>query len=94
MVNSINWKKGDLEVRTTVGVAGQPYVELIKNKQSDDGRVYSITLAYFHKNRDGYVELHFVGDRPFTEIAEIDINEAWKELWLTQMLLEGEENDN
>ncbi len=92
MVNSISWGKGDLEVRTTTGVSGNPYVELIKWTEADNGRRTCITLAYFHKNRDGYVELHFVGDRPFTEIAEIDINKAWKELWLTQMLLEGRED--
>ena len=92
MVNSISWKKGDLEVRTTTGVFGNPYVELIRWIEADNGRRRCITLAYFHKNGDGYVELHFVGDRPFKEIAEIDVNEAWKELWLTQMLLEGKED--
>jgi hypothetical protein len=91
MVKDLGWKKGDLEVRTTTGVRGEPYVELIKWEKTDSGRRTCITLAYFHKNRDGYVELHFVGDRPFKEIAEIDINECWKELWLTQMMLEERE---
>lgn len=88
----LNWKKGNYEVRTTTGVNGQPYVELIK-MLDHDGRRTCITLAYFHKDSDGYVTLRFVGDRPFTEIAGLDINEVWRELWLSMWMLEGNEDE-
>ena len=93
MVNEFNWKKGDLEVRTTSSVNGEPYCELVKWNTDENGRRWCFTLAYFHKDRDGYVELHFVGDRPFNEIAEIDINDVWKELWLSCLMLKGKDNE-
>lgn len=94
MVKELGWKKGDLEVRTTTSYAsGEPYVELIKWNTDENGRRYCFTLAYFHKSKEGNVSLHFVGDRPFNEIAEIDINDVWKELWLSCLFLEGDCED-
>lgn len=91
MVNEFNWKKGDLEVRTTSSVNGEPYVELVKWNTDENGRRWCFVLAYFHKSKEGNVSLNFVSDRPFQEIAEIDINEVWKELWLSCLMLEGRE---
>ena len=51
MVNEFNWKKGDLEVRTTSSVNGEPYCELIKWNTDENGRRWCFALAYFHKNR-------------------------------------------
>ncbi len=93
MVNSINWTKGDLEIRTTQSVDNEPYVELIKWNTDENGRRWCFTLAYFRKNSDGDASLVFVSDRPFKEIAEIDINDVWKELWLTCLLLQGKNYD-
>ena len=90
----LNWKKGDFEVRTTTDFNGDNYTELIKWKEDSSGRKFCFTLAYFHKNSDGNVSLNFVDDRPFTELAEIDINEIWKELFLTQLMLEEHGQDN
>ena len=89
MVREINWKKGDFEVRTSDNRDGKPYCELIKWNMDDTGRRYCFTIAYFHINHDGYAELHFVNDRPFTELAELNYNEVMKELFLTQMMLSG-----
>ena len=91
-MDKINWTKGDFEIRTTASVNGEPYVELIKWNIDSYGRRYCFTLAYFSKNSDGDVRLYFVGDRPFTEIADININDIWKELFLTQMLLEDKDD--
>ena len=91
MVKTLNWTKGDLEVRTTTSVNGEPYVEVVKWQVDESGRRYCFVLAYFHKNIEGNVSLNFVGDRPFREIAEIDINEVWKELWLSCLFLEGKD---
>lgn len=84
----VNWKKDDLEIRTIDHSKGYPYVELVKWEDEGDRR-YCFTLAYFSRNNDGYYSLVFVGDRPFKFIAEIDINNVWKELFLTQMMLES-----
>ena len=88
-MDDINWRKGNIEVRTVNNFKETPYVELVKWNEKEDGRATCFTLAYFHKDSDGYVSLHFVGDRPFREIAEIDVNNVWKQLWLTCMMLEG-----
>ncbi len=93
MAKTLNWTKGDLEVRTTTSVMGEPYIELVRWQTDENGRRYCFTLAYFHKNKEGYVELHFVGDRPFNEIAEIDINDVWKELWLSCLFLSDKNED-
>lgn len=84
----LNWKKGDFEVRTTQTIEGKPYVELVKWNTDSEGRRYCFTLAYFRRSSEGNVSLNFVADRPFREIAEIDINDIWKELFLTEILLE------
>lgn len=95
MVDSINWTKGDFEIRTVSSLEnGEPYVELIKWTTDEHGRRYCFTLAYFRKNSDGDASLIFVGDRPFRYIADIDINEVWKELFLTQLILQGEVKDD
>ena len=93
----INWQKGDIAVRTTDGIDGKPYVEVVKYEMYE-GRRSCFTLAYFHKNKDG-VSLHFVGERPFEEIAKIDLSEVWYELWMTQAIMqhqveEGEYDEN
>lgn len=93
MAKTLNWTKGDLEVRTTTGVRGEPYTELVRWQTDENGRRWCFTLAYFHKDKEGYVELHFVGDRPFKEIAEIDINDVWKELWLSCLFLSDKNED-
>lgn len=85
----VNWQKNDMEIRTTENLDGFPYVELIKWNTDDNGRRYCYTLAFFRRDSDGYYSLVFVGDRPFTDIAEIDIQDVWKELFLTQMMLES-----
>lgn len=94
MVKELGWKKNDFEVRTVNRFEdGEPYVELVKWQTDDSGRRWCFTLAYFRKNSDGRVNLVFVSDRPFTELQDIDINEVWKELFLTQMILEGTANE-
>ena len=90
----LNWKKGDFEVRTTQVLDGEPYVELIKWQTDGLGRRYCFTLAYFRKSKEGNVSLCFVNDRPFEELAEIDINSIWKELFLTEKILEERNIDN
>ena len=91
---NINWTKGDIQCTTVESFADhEPYVELVKWNTDEDGRRYCFTLAYFKKNRDGDVTLHFVGDRPFQEIAEIDINDVWKEMWLSAEFLRGNSDE-
>lgn len=78
-----NWKYGEFEIRTTKSIGdGQPYVELVKWTRESSGRAYCFTLAYWYFHGNEPPELHFVGDRPFTEIAEIDIGQIWRQLWL------------
>lgn len=91
-VKDISWRKGELEINTSPDANGNPHVTLLKHYLTPEGRDYVCTLAYFHKDRDGYVSLIFVNDRPFTEISDININDVWKELFLTQMMLEGKED--
>lgn len=94
MVDLIAWTKGNIECRTSNGRGtNEPYVELVKWNTDEDGKRWCFVLAYFKKNKEGDVTLHFVGDRPFTEIAEIDINDVWKEMWLTAELLRGNNNE-
>jgi len=77
-----SWKYADFEIRTSNGVRnGLPYVELVKYYTDDDGRRLCFTLAYWHISDSGDVKLYFVGDRPFEEIADIDIGRIWKQLW-------------
>ena len=89
---TINWTKGDFEVRTTQSLAtNEPYVELVKWNRDSNGRRCCYTLAYFTKSSEGNVSLNFVCDRPFKELSEIDIQSIWKELFLSQMMLEDDE---
>ena len=87
-----NWQYKDFEIRTKRYYdrdgkeMGFPYVELIKWYMYK-GRRTCFTLAYFHEDDEGF-ELHFVGDRPFEEIAEIDISPIWKQLWLAGEMLQ------
>lgn len=91
-MDKINWTKGDLEIRTTEKGIDKtyPYVELIKWFETSSGKRCCYVVAYFHRDSDGYYNLIFVGDRPFSDIAEIDIQEVWKELFLTQLMLNGD----
>ncbi len=94
-MDSINWRKGDLEIITNNHRDnGYPYVELVKHFTTSSGRECVYVVAYFHRDSDGYYNLIFVGDRPFTDIAEIDIQDVWKELFLTQMMLSGDNKDD
>lgn len=92
-MDKINWKKGDLEIRTMENDKPYPYVELVKWDTTDSGRRYCYTVAYFRRDSDGYYSLNFVGDRPFTDIAELDVQSVWKELFLTQLMLNGSGED-
>ena len=87
---SFNWKFKDFEIKTTGD--DHPYVELVKWYETQNGRRFCYTLAYWHRDNDGNYELHFVCDRPFEEIADLDIGEIWKQLWLAQQLLEDAEH--
>lgn len=89
-----DWKFGDFEIRTARRIFGdnEPYIELIKCYEDERGRRSCYTLAYFHVDKDNDVELHFVGDRPFKEIADIDIGKIWKQLWYAQEMLQDAEN--
>lgn len=83
-----NWKHKDFEIKTThtFGSVNDPYIELIKWCNKNDKR-YCFTLAYYRWNDDGG-ELIFVGNRPFEEIAEIDVQPIWKQLWLACKMLQ------
>lgn len=94
MMENISWKKDDFEIRTVNRFDdGKPYVELVKWDEDSDGRRYCYTLAYFQRSSEGNYSLIFVSDRPFRHIAEIDIASIWKQLFLTQLMLEDEENE-
>lgn len=82
----LNWKKGNYEVRTVEGFNGKPYVELVKWKEDSNGRNFCYTVAYFSRDSEGY-SLRFVGDRPFNDIANEDIQEVWYELWMSLAVL-------
>lgn len=87
-----NWKFQDFEIRTThtYGENPVPYVELVK-WDDNNGKRYCYTLAYWHRDKDGFWELRFVGDRPLRHIAEIDVSVIWKQLFLMQqMFLDAE----
>lgn len=87
-----SWKYKDFEIRTTNSFStGEPYIELVKHETSESGRDYVFTLAYFHRSKDCCYELHFVGDRPLRYIADIDVSEIWRQLWLAQELFEDAE---
>lgn len=76
-----HWKYKDFEIRSTPYFStGLPYVELVK-WDTDGRRPYCYTLASYRWDEEGG-ELHFVGDRPFRDIADIDLTPIWKQLWL------------
>lgn len=81
-----NWKFQDFEIRT-VHHNKKEYIELVKWDESC-GKPYCFTLAYWTHDNDGDYSLRFVGDRPWTEIAEIDISVIWKQLFLAQQMFE------
>lgn len=81
-----DWKFRDFQIRTAHRGMNGSYIELVKWYERPDGRQYCFTLAYWHRTKDGFWELKFVGDRPFEEIAEIDIGTIWKQLWLAQQM--------
>ena len=93
-----HWKYKEFEIRSanTFGKGGNPYIELVKWTQDSRGKSYCFTLAFYKWDSEGG-ELIFVGDRPFTEIAEIDVAPIWKQLWLACGMLkdvfEKERND-
>lgn len=89
----INIKKNGFEIRTAHDMKGNERYELAKWEKTEDGRDYSFVLAYFHKDSNGYYNLIFVGDRPFQYIAEIDIADIWRELWMAQMMLNGDKQE-
>lgn len=79
---SFSWTYKDFEIRTTANtVSDRPYVELVKWYYDRSGRRCCYTLAYWAIDENG-AELRFVGDRPFRDIADIDIGCIWKQLWL------------
>ena len=83
-----SWRYKDFEICTSHGYSnGDPYIELVKHYMYD-GRDCVFTLAYWKINRrEPVVSLVFVGERPFEEIAEIDISVIWKQLWLAGAML-------
>jgi len=89
----VNWKKGEFEVRTTRDIKGEPKAELVKWDTTQAGKEYCFVLAYFHRDSDGYYNLIFVGDRPFRYLADIDIADIWRELFMTQLMLNGDKPD-
>ena len=93
-VFDFSWKFKDFEIRTvhSYGKNNLPYVELVKWQESPTGKRNCFTLAYWHRNKDGEYELHFVGKRPLEYIAEIDVSEIWKQLCLAQAMFEDAEN--
>lgn len=89
-----NWKYKDFEIRTIRrNSTDLPYVELIKWVHDVESH-YCYTLAYYRWDREGG-ELHFVGNRPFKDIAELDLTPIWKQLWLAcEMLTDWYEKEH
>ena len=83
-----HWKYKDFEIRSenAFDKGGNPYIELVKWVEKDSGKRYCYTLAYYKWDSEGG-ELIFVGNRPFVDIAEIDIQPIWKQLWLACAML-------
>ena len=83
-----SWTYGDYKIRSmSNGEGNPPYVELIKRCENSNGKSYFITLAFYRWDREGG-ELTFVGNRPFEEIAELDLAPIWKQLWLACKMLQ------
>ena len=93
-----SWQYKDFEIRTTTRLSSKtPYLELVKwEYDKRRGQNYCYTLASYHWDDEGG-ELHFVGDRPFRDIAELDLTPIWKQLWLACDMLKDwyeKEQDN
>jgi hypothetical protein len=59
-------------------------IELVKYLNEEKTSCYLI--AYFRLSNDGY-ELHFAGDRPFTDILPEEIGSIWVQLGAAQKML-------
>lgn len=79
-----HWRHGQFEVRSTTGVYGDPYIELVRWRQDSHGKEYCYTIAYW-KNNEGFT-LYFVGDR-MMELAKLDIQDIWPQLCAAQLCL-------
>lgn len=79
-----HWRDGEFEVRTTSGVRGEPYVELVHWTESG-GREWCYAIAYWYKGKEGW-DLRFVGDR-MLELAQLDIGKIWAQLCAAQISL-------
>lgn len=80
-----SWEYKDFEIRTSQETMGQkPTVELVQ-WQAD--HKYCIVVAIYHWDNEGG-ELRFVGNRPFEQIAEMDLQPIWKQLWLACAMLQ------
>lgn len=84
---SFNWKYNDFEIRSSdpINKTGFPYIELVKWRE-ENNRKHCFTLALYNWDDEGGA-LQFIGNRPFLEIAEIDIQPIWKQLWLACEML-------
>lgn len=78
------WKYGDFEIRSCKNPRTElPELELVKWRNDTT----CFALAFFKFGKEGG-DLHFVGNRPFQEIAEIDLTPIWKQLWLAAEMLD------
>ena len=77
-----SWKYKEFEIKSTKSVNANkpPYVELIMWDEYN-GKPSCFTLAIYNWDSEGG-EWHFVGERPFKYIADIDISTIWKQMWL------------
>ena len=84
-----HWKYGDFEINVSHNLSTKlPYIDLVKWVYPDDNKKpYCYSLAYYEWNDEGG-ELHFVGNRPFEDIAEVDLTPIWKQLWLACKMLQ------
>ena len=83
-----NWEYGDFRIRSMDnGEENPPFIELLEYCENKNGKPYCFTLAYYECDKEGG-QLSFVGNRPFEEIAEIDLAPIWKQLWLACKMLQ------
>ena len=80
-----SWKSDSFEIRS-IQTNDKPYIELVKWCTSENKRSHCFVLASYHWDDEGG-ELHFIGNRPFEEIADINIQPIWKQLWLACAML-------